>query len=156
MRVAGMIKPFDLNGANTGDEIPVGTLVYKKVMVRDSPNGPREAAILTGVVTKPGIVTDHGAHGKNRVRGLLPVSITRQDWSEAVYSTTKAEYVGAITRNYDTAKSTADGTGYNDQHPDGITYRVGEEVSVKKWDKSARQCSHGIHVYLTRQDAENH
>lgn len=155
MRVAGTIKPFDLNGANTGDKIPVGTLVYKVVVVDGG-----SKAILTGVVTRPGIVTTDGARGKNRVRGLLVVSIDQWNYDDTEWSEKKQEYVGtkdAWLKRYTTASSTVDGSRTDGEHGlNGITYNVGEEVFVKKFDKTTRQCSKGIHVYLTRQGAENH
>jgi len=155
-----MGKKFDINTAQPGDKIPRDTIVYKKVNVRDSAGNDCDA-VLTGIVTKPGIVTNNGAHGKNRVRGLLPISIEvlefgkRGEYSSYVNDGSSLIW-GLFGTFVNEGESTIDGTGKNSQHPYGITYRVGQRVSVREFDESTRQCSAGIHVYLTRESATSH
>lgn len=150
---------FDVNTAQVGDKIPTGTIVYKKVV-----SGHGNEAILTGVVTEAGIVTTHGALDKNRVKGLMPVSIVTKcynkipvgkAYSKGGYNTEELEVYG-YGEFVDLAWSTIDGKGKNKQHPNGIAYKVGKRVSVRDFDTSTKQCSAGIHVYLTREGAENH
>ena len=133
-------KKFNVSAAQIGDVIPSGTIVYKKV------RGPTEDAILTGVVTRAGIVTDAGAMDKNRVRAIMPVSI--RAWNQD-NRTWDGDWL-------DSAKSTPDGITRRGKHPDGITYVVGERVSSGAFDTTTQQCSTGIHVYLTRAGAEAH
>ena len=159
MRVAGTIKAFDLSTASVGDVIPVGTLAYKKVVVKDA-TGANAYAILSGVVTKPGIVTTGGALRKNRVRGLLVTSIEKiAGFGDSKWNSKSANYSynSCVITRFTTATSTGDGVlGQGYEHPAGLTYNVGEEVVTKQFNKTSKQCSKGIHVYLTRQGAENH
>lgn len=187
-RLVDKKKKFSVSTAQIGDIIPTGTVVYKKVLA--TIDGNIHKAILTGVVTKAGIVTDDGAEGKCRVRGLMPVSIVaawphsscptavknqHNYWIRTVdRSDGGYRYVDELLANIDGKKwelvngnieysvnvneavSTMDGTNHNTQHPKGITYKVGERVSVKEFDTSTTQCSAGIHVYLTYEGAFNY
>ena len=43
------------------------------------------------------------------------------------------------------------------RHDDTVVYRVGQEVRPDKWDPDFRvECSHGIHFFLTRKEAEGY
>lgn len=41
------------------------------------------------------------------------------------------------------------------KHDDSVTYRVGQRVTCHRWDENRwKECSGGIHFFLTREEAE--
>ena len=46
---------------------------------------------------------------------------------------------------------------YTDRHGPRIEYRVGQIVTPDSWDDNRwEECSHGIHFFITREEAENY
>jgi len=52
--------------------------------------------------------------------------------------------------------SNGETSAFNGTHNVKIEYRVGERVIADKWDDNfLNECSHGIHFFITRQEAED-
>ena len=46
---------------------------------------------------------------------------------------------------------------FTNAHGPQTVYRVGERIHPDEWDENwMEECSHGIHFYITRLEAENH
>jgi hypothetical protein len=46
---------------------------------------------------------------------------------------------------------------YTNEHGPRTEYRVGETVRPDKWDDNwMEECSHGIHFFITREEAEDY
>ena len=52
--------------------------------------------------------------------------------------------------------SNGEKTAFNGTHDRKIEYRIGERVIADKWDEDfTNECSHGIHFFITRIEAED-
>lgn len=110
----------------SGADIPVGTIVYKKVYY-DKYTHREVAAVLTCVVTKPGFCPSYNNGGKCRVREVKVL---------------RAESIGGIQLTE---------TQFYSLYDSSFKYKLGHRTRRNTFNTDIHEvCTDGIHVFLSK------
>ena len=111
-------------------------------------------AYLSGAALPPlSIVPESGAFdGWKKLQGGVLARVRIPESAGRVNSTGRA-----CRAEWVTVVELVGGVEGRSRHDDTVVYRVGQEVRPDKWDPDFRvECSHGIHFFLTRKEAEGY
>jgi hypothetical protein len=112
---------------------------YKKAVVDAVKGAPEERVVVELFVPAKSARRQELGKSKLRVSSAKVVAIFDVDGNPVKH--TSAKSLMPHTNTKDKAR---------------ITYAVGQTVKSDKFDRTNTQCSHGIHVYMKQEDAQNH
>lgn len=122
-----------------GDVIPVGTTVWKSAFLKVEDH-TTQVVIVKMKVTSPGIVP---VSSDNWDTGVTDISMHK--------CRVAAVRVASIRSKNGTYHKFA-----RSHHDTLVHYRVGQVYRPKKFDKTTRQCTDGVHCFLRQKGARNY
>ncbi len=143
------LQDADLRGVNLQNAY-LQNAYLQDADLRGAENIPDYVVAVTNILPDGEIVLLKKLEGDRIAKLLVPAEAKR---SNATGRKCRVEFA-KVLEIWDRDEQVEEGKS---QYDDGFIYRVGEIVKPDKWDDDRwNECSHGIHGFLTRYEAENY